>query len=73
VTQKGGKIEQAWAVEGDCDPTKMKSNLFTMEWPPRSGRQLEFPEVDRAGWFGVNEAKEKILPAQAAFLKIFSE
>jgi predicted NUDIX family NTP pyrophosphohydrolase len=69
VTQKGGKIVQAWAVEGDCDPEKLKSNLFTMEWPPRSGRQKEFPEVDRANWFGVKEAKEKIIPAQAAFFE----
>jgi len=68
VTQKGGKIVQAWAVEGDCDPAKVKSNLFTMEWPPHSGRQEEFPEVDRAGWFGIAEAKQKINPAQTNFL-----
>lgn len=68
VTQKGGKIVQAWAVEGDCDPEKLKSNLFTMEWPPRSGRQHEFPEVDRAGWFTIPDAKQKINPAQVAFL-----
>ena len=69
VTQKGGKIVHAWALEGDCDPKKMKSNLFTMEWLPRSGRQQEFPEVDRAGWFGVNEAKQIINPAQIRFLE----
>ena len=68
VTQKGGKIVQAWAVEGDCDPTQMKSNMFTMEWPPHSGRQQEFPEVDRARWFSIAEAKQKINPAQIAFL-----
>jgi predicted NUDIX family NTP pyrophosphohydrolase len=68
VTQKGGKIVQAWAVEGDCDPAKVKSNLFTMEWPPHSGRQQEFPEVDRAGWFSIAEAKQKINPAQISFL-----
>lgn len=68
VKQKGGKIVQAWAVEGDCDPTQMKSNMFTMEWPPHSGRQQEFPEVDRAGWFRMAEAKQKINPAQIAFL-----
>jgi predicted NUDIX family NTP pyrophosphohydrolase len=69
VTQKGGKIVQAWAVEGDCDPKKMKSNTFTMEWPPRSGRRQEFPEADRAGWFSVNEAKRIINPAQISFLE----
>lgn len=69
VTQKGGKIVQAWAVEGDCDPKNMKSNTFTMEWPPRSGRRQEFPEVDRAGWFGMDEAKRKINPAQISFLE----
>jgi predicted NUDIX family NTP pyrophosphohydrolase len=68
VTQKGGKIVQAWAVAGDCDPSKVKSNLFTMEWPPHSGRQQEFPEVDRAGWFSIAEAKQKINPAQTNFL-----
>jgi predicted NUDIX family NTP pyrophosphohydrolase len=69
VTQKGGKIVQAWAVEGDCDPEKMLSNMFMMEWPPRSGRQQEFPEVDRAGWFSINEAKRIINPAQISFLE----
>jgi len=69
VTQKNGKIVLAWAMEGDCDPEKMKSNRFTMEWPPHSGRQQEFPEVDRAGWFGINEAREKIIPAQISFLE----
>jgi predicted NUDIX family NTP pyrophosphohydrolase len=69
VTQKGGKIVQAWAMEGDCDPEKMKSNTFTMEWPPRSGRHHEFPEVDRSGWFATNEAKRKINPAQISFLE----
>ncbi len=69
VTQKNGKIVQAWAVEGDCDPEKLNSNMFTMEWPPRSGRQQEFPEVDRAGWFGVTESKQRIIPAQISFLE----
>jgi predicted NUDIX family NTP pyrophosphohydrolase len=68
VKQKGGKIVLAWAMEGDCDPETMKSNTFTMEWPPHSGRQQEFPEVDRAGWFGLSEAKQRINPAQAGFL-----
>jgi len=69
VTQKGGKIVQAWALEGDCDPEKMKSNTFRLEWPPRSGRQQEFPEVDRAGWFAISQAKQKINPAQIRFLE----
>jgi predicted NUDIX family NTP pyrophosphohydrolase len=69
VTQKGGKIVQAWAVEGDCDPEKMKSNTFTMEWPPHSGRQQEFPEADRAGWFSLDAAKRIINPAQISFLE----
>jgi predicted NUDIX family NTP pyrophosphohydrolase len=69
ATQKGGKIVLAWAVEGDCEPEKMKSNTFTMEWPPRSGRQQEFPEIDRAGWFTIEAAKQKINPAQSSFLE----
>ncbi|NTW59526.1 MAG: NUDIX domain-containing protein, partial [Nitrospirae bacterium] len=69
VRQRGGKIVHAWAMEGDCDPEKMKSNTFTMEWPPHSGRQQEFPEVDRAGWFALNEAKRLINPAQAGLLE----
>jgi predicted NUDIX family NTP pyrophosphohydrolase len=69
VTQKGGKVVQAWAFEGDCDPGQVKSNTFRMEWPPHSGKQQEFPEVDRAGWFTVEQAKEKINQAQAAFLE----
>jgi predicted NUDIX family NTP pyrophosphohydrolase len=69
VTQKGGKVVQAWAFEGDCDPAQMESNSFTMEWPPHSGEQQEFPEVDRAGWFTIEEAGKKINQAQAAFLE----
>jgi len=69
ITQKNGKIVQAWAVEGDCDPEKLKSNMFTMEWPLRSGKQHEFPEVDRAGWFSMAEAKQRIIPAQISFLE----
>jgi predicted NUDIX family NTP pyrophosphohydrolase len=73
VTQTSGKIVQAWAVGGDCDPKKMKSNTFTMEWPLRSGRRQEFPEVDRAEWFSLDEAKQKIIPAQIRFLEELSE
>ncbi len=68
VTQKNGKRVIAWAVEGDLDAGAIASNTFTMEWPPRSGRQQEFPEVDRAGWFDPETAREKLNPAQAAFV-----
>ena len=68
VTQKGGKIVLAWAVEGDCDADAIRSNTFELEWPPKSGRVRDFPEVDRAGWFTVDEAKKKINFAQAALL-----
>jgi predicted NUDIX family NTP pyrophosphohydrolase len=68
VTQAGGKVVHAWALEGDCDATKIVSNNFTMEWPPRSGRQAEFPEVDRAEWFSIEKAREKINTGQANLL-----
>jgi predicted NUDIX family NTP pyrophosphohydrolase len=68
VKQKSGKVVRAWAAEGDLDPDAVHSNTFTMEWPPRSGRTAEFPEIDRAGWFGIDEAREKLNPAQAEFL-----
>jgi predicted NUDIX family NTP pyrophosphohydrolase len=68
VKLTSGKVIRAWAIEGDCDAEAIHSNLFTMEWPPRSGKKQEFPEVDRAGWFGVEEARQKIHPAQQAFL-----
>jgi predicted NUDIX family NTP pyrophosphohydrolase len=68
VKQKGGKVVSAWAAEGDLDADAVGSNTFTMEWPPRSGRMAEFPEIDRAGWFGVDAAREKLGPAQAEFL-----
>ena len=67
--QAGGKIVMAWAVEGNCDAPGLKSNTFSTEWPPRSGRMAEFPEVDRWGWFSVDEAREKILAGQKAFLE----
>ena len=69
VKQKGGKVVQAWAFEGDCDPAALRSNMFTMEWPPRSGKQQEFPEVDRVEWFGIDAATEKINPGQAGLLE----
>ena len=69
VTQKSGKVVHAWAVEGDCDARAIRSNTFTLEWPPKSGRTQDFPEVDKAGWFTVGEARRKINPAQAALLE----
>jgi predicted NUDIX family NTP pyrophosphohydrolase len=69
IKQKGGKVVHAWAFEGDCDPTQIKSNTFSMEWPPRSGKQAEFPEVDRAEFFDLENAKRKINPAQIPFLE----
>ena len=64
ITQRSGKRVQAWAVAGDCDPAQLRSNVFSLEWPPKSGKQQEFPEVDRAEWFSVPVALEKILPGQ---------
>lgn len=69
IKQKGGKIVQAWAFEGDCEPGQIKSNTFKMEWPPRSGKEAEFPEVDRAEFFNFENAKEKINPAQVLLLE----
>ncbi len=66
--QPGGKIVHAWAVEADCDPAAIRSNTFTMEWPPRSGRKQEFPEIDRAAWFALAAAREKIHKGQVAVL-----
>jgi len=68
IRQRAGKVVEAWAAEAEFDPELLDSNVFTMEWPPRSGRQAEFPEVDRAEWFGLEAAREKILPAQAELL-----
>jgi len=68
VRQKAGKLVIAWAVEGDCDPAELRSNLFPMEWPPRSGRMADFPEVDRGEWFSLGKAREKILEAQRPLL-----
>ena len=65
VKQRSGKVVSAFALEGDLDPDRVTSNTFAMEWPPRSGKTREFPEVDRAGWFGPAEARTKLVPAQA--------
>jgi predicted NUDIX family NTP pyrophosphohydrolase len=68
VKQKSGKIVTAFALEHDLDADAVSSNTFTIEWPPRSGETREFPEIDRAGWFGPEEAREKLVPAQAEFV-----
>ena len=68
VRQKNGKRVTAWAAEGDLDAEAVRSNTFTMQWPPKSGRMQEFPEIDRAGWFSVGDALVKLIPAQAEFL-----
>ena len=68
VRQSGGKVVHAWAVEGDCDAASIRSNTFTLEWPPRSGRTAAFPEVDRGAWFAIREARQRILPSQAPLL-----
>ena len=68
VKQKGGKVVHAWAVEADVDPACCVSNAFTIEWPPGSGRQQAFPEIDRAAWFPIDEARRRILRGQAALL-----
>lgn len=68
VKQPSGKLISAWAVKGDMDPSTLDSNSFRLEWPPKSGRQQEFPEVDRAEWFDLAQARRKILPAQLPFL-----
>lgn len=68
VRQKGGKQVHAWSFGGDLDAAAVRSNTFTMEWPPRSGKQEEFPEVDRAEWFDLPAAREKINPGQVALL-----
>jgi len=69
ITQGGRKNVRAWAFEGDCDVTVLKSNTFSMEWPPHSGKQQEFPEIDRAEWFGIETAKQKILKGQRPLLE----
>jgi predicted NUDIX family NTP pyrophosphohydrolase len=73
IKQRSGKIVHAWAFEGDCDASKVKSNTFQMEWPPKSGRIETSPEIDRAGFFKMSEAKTKIMPAQFPLLAELEE
>jgi predicted NUDIX family NTP pyrophosphohydrolase len=68
VRQASGKVVHAWAVRADVDPSRLESNTFELEWPRGSGRIRAFPEVDRAAWFDLAEARRRIVPAQAAFL-----
>ena len=68
VKHKSGKKVSAWAFEGDCDPAALRSNTFQMEWPPRSGKTLEFPEIDRAAFFTLDAAREKMHPAEFEFV-----
>lgn len=68
IRQRGGKRVTAWAFEGDGDAASIRSNSYQIEWPPRSGRQREFPEVDRAGWFSPEEARRRIIPSQAELI-----
>ncbi len=73
IVQKGGKIVRAWAFEGDCDPAALKSNTFMMEWPPHSGKKQEFPEIDRAEFFMLAEAKNRINPAQVPLINVLEQ
>lgn len=73
VRQKSGKVVHAFAFEGDFDLQEFSSNLFELEWPPRSGKRAQFPEIDRLGWFGMKEAMEKIIAYQQPFLLELTE
>ena len=73
LRQPSGKIIYAWGVRGDFDPATMKSNTFTMEWPPKSGQKREFPEIDKAGWFPIEVAMRKIVKGQADFIDQLKE
>jgi predicted NUDIX family NTP pyrophosphohydrolase len=73
IRQKSGKRVRAWALEGDLDPDQIASDTFTVEWPPRSGQTREFPEVDRAGWFTLEQARKKLNPGQVALLETLAE
>jgi predicted NUDIX family NTP pyrophosphohydrolase len=69
IVQKSGKRITAWAFAGDCEPARLQSNTFEMEWPPRSGRMRSFPEIDQVEWFALGAAARKIIPAQCALLE----
>jgi predicted NUDIX family NTP pyrophosphohydrolase len=69
IRQKGGKMVYAWAVEGDADAEQIVSNTFKQEWPYKSGKWITIPEVDKAGWFSIEEIKEKMNPAQVEFIE----
>jgi predicted NUDIX family NTP pyrophosphohydrolase len=73
IKQKGGKIVHAWAFKGDCDPTAITCNTFTMEWPPKSGQQMAFPEIDRADFFDLAAAMRKIKGGQEALIEELAE
>lgn len=73
VKQKSGKQVHAWAAEGDLDAENIRSNTFSLEWPPRSGQRREFPEVDKACWFSIHEARAKMKPEQLVFLERLQE
>ena len=73
VSLKSRKTVYAWAFEGDCDPDALKSITFTMKWPPHLGKEQEFPEVDRAEWLSLEEAKEKIQAGQMGFIEEFEQ
>ena len=68
IVQKGGKVVHAWAIEGDLDPATAQSNVFELEWPPRSGRRESFPELDRVAWFAPDEARRRLKPTQIPFI-----
>jgi predicted NUDIX family NTP pyrophosphohydrolase len=69
VKQSGGKVIHVWAIEADCDASQARSNLFSLEWPPRSGRMQRFPEVDRTEWFSVDEARRRMIKGQIGLLE----
>lgn len=73
LKQPSGKIVSAWVLEGDCDTSKVQSNTFKMEWPPRSGKQQEFSEIDRAEWFTIEMVKKKLLKGQVGFIEELCE
>jgi predicted NUDIX family NTP pyrophosphohydrolase len=68
IKQPSGKVITAWALEGDCSPAAIRSSTFSLEWPPKSGRKQEFPEIDRADWFTLEEARKRMVKGQIGFL-----